>query len=111
MSPIPLLGFQPQAIPYSPTTLLLGIILLTVGGCGLLERPKSRDKIAAMAKESLVLISYKNRKGHGTGFFVEGEKGRIHCRIPHPGGTEPEITALKDPPLAQGYGVSYNQEA
>ncbi len=48
-------------------------VAIAVGGCG---REKTPDEIRAVVEKSVVLITYgEGEKGHGTGFFVQGEAG------------------------------------
>jgi hypothetical protein len=52
--------------------LLLGLISLSVISCA---REKTPDQIYKDVSPSIVLINYRDQPGHGTGFFVEGNKG------------------------------------
>jgi V8-like Glu-specific endopeptidase len=49
--------------------LISALFLFSLGGC----RHKNVDQIYNEIKQSIVLISYQNKKGHGTGFFVDSE--------------------------------------
>ncbi len=46
---------------------ILGIFIFSLTGC---PNKKTPSRIAEQLKRGVVLISYKNRGGHGTGFFV-----------------------------------------
>ena len=48
----------------------LTILSLTMTNCSL-----SPEQIASRLKPSIVKLFYRNQPGHGTGFFVPGEKG------------------------------------
>ena len=48
-----------------------GLLALSLTGCLV----KSSDKIAQELEQSVVLITYRDKPGHGTGFFVPGSKG------------------------------------
>ncbi|MBC6476938.1 MAG: trypsin-like peptidase domain-containing protein [Hormoscilla sp. GM7CHS1pb] len=48
-----------------------GLLALSLTGCLV----KSDDKIARELEQSVVLITYRDKPGHGTGFFVPGAKG------------------------------------
>ena len=48
----------------------LTILSLTMTNCSL-----SPEQIASRLKPSIVKLFYRNERGHGTGFFVPGEKG------------------------------------
>ncbi|MEM1168784.1 MAG: trypsin-like peptidase domain-containing protein [Cyanobacteria bacterium P01_H01_bin.35] len=50
------------------------ILTITLANCSL-----SSKQIYSRLKPSIVKLSYKNQPGHGTGFFVPGEKGV--CRV------------------------------
>jgi len=52
--------------------LIFTLIGLTLTSCG---QPKSSQEIAETVKKSIVLISYQNESGHGTGFIVPGKTG------------------------------------
>jgi len=47
-----------------------GLLALSLTGCF----AKSSDKIARELEQSVVLITYRDKPGHGTGFFVPGAK-------------------------------------
>ena len=53
----------------------LTILSLTMTNCSL-----SPEQIASRLKPSIVKLFYRNEPGHGTGFFVPGEKGV--CTVP-----------------------------
>ena len=48
------------------------LVGLSLTSCG---QPKSSQEIAETVKNSIVLISYQNEGGHGTGFIVPGPTG------------------------------------
>ena len=48
----------------------LTLLSLTLTNCSL-----SPEQIASRLKPSIVKVFYRNEPGHGTGFFVPGEKG------------------------------------
>ena len=48
----------------------LTFLSLTLTNCSL-----SPQKIASQLEASVVLLSYRNQSGHGTGFFVDGKPG------------------------------------
>ena len=52
--------------------LIFTLIGLSLTSC---SQPKSSQEIAETVKKSLVLISYQNESGHGTGFIVPGKTG------------------------------------
>ncbi|MFM9267585.1 GUN4 domain-containing protein [Tychonema sp. BBK16] len=52
--------------------LIFTLIGLSLTSCG---QQKSSQEIAETVKNSIVLISYQNEGGHGTGFIVPGETG------------------------------------
>lgn len=52
--------------------LIFTLIGLTLTSCG---QQKSSQEIAETVKNSIVLISYQNEGGHGTGFIVSGPTG------------------------------------
>ena len=51
---------------------ILGITVLSLVGC---STPKTTQEIAKELENSVVLITYLDKAGHGTGFFVPGDKG------------------------------------
>ncbi|MEB3340953.1 serine protease [Okeania sp.] len=53
-----------------PRILGLTFLALTLTNCSL-----SSEQIASRLERSIVKLSYRNQGGHGTGFFVRGEKG------------------------------------
>jgi hypothetical protein len=52
--------------------LIFTLIGLSLTSC---SQPKSSQEIAETVKKSMVLISYQNERGHGTGFIVPGLTG------------------------------------
>ncbi|WP_293205798.1 MULTISPECIES: GUN4 domain-containing protein [unclassified Microcoleus] len=52
--------------------LIFTLIALSLTSC---SQPKSSQEIAETVKNSIVLISYQNESGHGTGFIVAGPAG------------------------------------
>jgi len=52
--------------------LILTLLALSLTSCG---QQKSSQEIAETVKNSIVLISYQNEAGHGTGFIVPGPAG------------------------------------
>jgi hypothetical protein len=52
--------------------LIFTLIGLSLTSC---SQPKSSQEIAETVKNSIVLISYQNESGHGTGFIVPGPTG------------------------------------
>ena len=52
--------------------LIFTLIGLSLTSC---SQPKSSQEIAETVKNSIVLISYQNESGHGTGFIVPGKTG------------------------------------
>ena len=52
--------------------LIFTIIGLSLTSC---SQPKSSQELAETVKNSIVLISYQNEGGHGTGFIVPGSTG------------------------------------
>lgn len=52
--------------------LIFTLIGLSLTSC---SQPKSSQEIAETVKKSIVLISYQNEGGHGTGFIVPGPTG------------------------------------
>lgn len=52
--------------------LIFTLIGLSLTSCG---QQKSSQEIAETVKNSIVLISYQNESGHGTGFIVPGKTG------------------------------------
>ena len=52
---------------------IFGILIFSLTGC---SARKSPSELARQLEQSVVLINYKNRGGHGTGFFVPGNKDR-----------------------------------
>ncbi len=50
-----------------------GWIALSISSCNI-NSPKSPGEIAQQAKESVVLIYYQDKGGHGTGFVIPGNK-------------------------------------
>jgi hypothetical protein len=52
--------------------LILTLLALSLTSCG---QQKSSQEIAETVKKSIVLISYQNKAGHGTGFIVPGPAG------------------------------------
>ncbi|MGD1808211.1 GUN4 domain-containing protein [Dapis sp. BLCC M126] len=55
-----------------PRVLGLTVLALTLINC---SGKLSPEKIASRLEPSIVKLFYKNQPGHGTGFFVSGEKG------------------------------------
>ena len=58
-----------------PPGLLLGCLALISTAC---SSNKSPQEIAQLLDDSVVLINYANKGGHGTGFFVPGESDDCH---------------------------------
>ncbi|MDY7016443.1 MAG: tetratricopeptide repeat-containing serine protease family protein [Cyanobacteriota bacterium] len=54
---------------------IVGTLPLLLVGCNFIQTPRQRKISPQEIKKSVVLISYENQGGHGSGFFVEGEKG------------------------------------
>jgi tetratricopeptide (TPR) repeat protein len=59
-----------------------GFITLLISGCSQPQpqpqpqsKPRTPGEIAKLIKASVVLITYQDNTGNGTGFFVQGEKG------------------------------------
>jgi hypothetical protein len=52
--------------------LIFTLLALSLTSCG---QQKSSQEIAETVKKSIVLISYQNKAGHGTGFIVPGPAG------------------------------------
>jgi hypothetical protein len=69
-----------EEIPFVPRNMKSWRWLLVIGtlppllvGCNLIKNPWSKKLSSQKVKESVVLISYENQGGHGSGFLVEGE--------------------------------------
>ncbi|BAY46658.1 GUN4-like protein [Scytonema sp. HK-05] len=54
-----------------------GFVALSLSGC---NSPKLPGEIGKQAGESLVLINYVDKPGHGTGFLVQGENKQL-CTV------------------------------
>ena len=68
------IGELPSKMKSLFSILGLTFLSLTLTNCSL-----SPEQIASRLEPSVVLLSYKNKPGHGTGFFVAGEPGV--CRV------------------------------
>ena len=64
------IGELPSKMKSLLRTFGLTILSLTMTNCSL-----SPEQIASRLKPSIVKVFYRNEPGHGTGFFVPGEKG------------------------------------
>ena len=68
-----------------------GFIALSLSGC---NNSKTAKDIGKQAGESLVLINYADKSGHGTGFLVQGENTQV-CTILTVRHVVPPSTELK----------------
>ncbi|GAB4524253.1 MAG: hypothetical protein Tsb0014_02580 [Pleurocapsa sp.] len=71
---------------------LLSILTISLASC---STPKSPTEIANQLDKSLVLISYQDKAGHGTGFFVPVDSERCKVLTARHVVAEQEIVILK----------------
>ncbi len=71
---------------------LLGILTISLASC---STPKSPPEIAKQLDKSVVLISYQDEAGHGTGFFVPEDSDRCKLLTARHVVAEQEIVTLK----------------